>query len=358
MYMPTKNDSSRVSDGVIEKAEELDLRYIKESDKGITRHGSKTHFVYKDPEGKAVRDKKTIKRIKDLVIPPAWKNVWISPRTNTHIQATGIDQRGRKQYIYHPTWEKLCQEAKFDRVEFFGKHLPLIREALERDMTQRGLTERRILATIVWLLEHTFIRIGNEEYAKENQSFGLTTLRNKHVDVDGDRVRFAFTGKSGIEHEQEITNPIVVKTIRKCIELPGYEVFQYLDEEKNKRTVDAADVNQYLQEITGEKVTAKDFRTWGGTIISAQTLVQLGEPEDKERVKQNITHTCKAVSKRLGNTATVCRNYYIHPTIFKTYEKKILIPHIISYKKRKNTNDLKPTEFAVIELLRQYPDVR
>ncbi len=353
--MPTKNDSVHVPEEVIEKAEDLDLRYIKESDKGITRTGSKTRFVYKDEHGKIIRDKNTLKRIKELVIPPAWKDVWISPRTNTHLQATGIDQKGRKQYVYHKEWERLCQEAKFDRVEFFGKHLPLIREALEKDMTQRGLTERRILATIVWLLEHTFIRIGNEEYAKENQSFGLTTLRNKHVDLEGDRVRFAFTGKSGIEHEQEITNPIVVRTIRKCIELPGYEVFQYLDEEKNKRTVDAADVNQYLQEITGEKITAKDFRTWGGTIISAQTLVQIGEPESKTCLKENISNTCKVVSKRLGNTATVCRNYYIHPSIFKTYEKNILIPHIATYKKRKNTQDLKPTEFAVIELLRQYP---
>lgn len=344
-----------VSQEIIDKAEELDVRYIGETTKGITREGDKDHFIFKKADGERVKDKVTLDRIDGLRIPPAWTGIWISPKNNTHLQATGIDQKGRKQYLYHPQWTRLCQEHKFDKVELFGKHLPTIREQIERDMLTRGLTQRRVLATVVWLLEHTFIRIGNEEYAKENQSFGLTTLRNKHVDLEGDRVRFSFKGKSGIEHEKEITNPTVVKTIRKCIELPGYEVFQYLDEEKNRHAVDSQEVNEYLQEMTGEKITAKDFRTWGGTMISAQTLEKIGPAENKTALKKNLSHTCKVVSKRLGNTATVCRSYYIHPTVFKTYEKEILIPHLKAYKNKSKSDEyLKPTEFAVLELLKQY----
>lgn len=344
-----------VSEELIERAEELHLRYIDQAHAGITRSGSKTRFKYLNPDGSRVTDLFTKNRITSLVIPPAWTDVWISPTGNTHLQATGTDQKGRKQYIYHKEWERLCQEAKFDRVELFGKHLPTIRERLERDMTSRGLTERRILATVVWLLEHTFIRVGNEEYARENKSFGLTTLRNRHVDIDGDRIRFAFTGKSGIDHEEEITNPVVVKTIKKCIELPGYEVFQYYDENKERRAVDSAQVNEYLQEITKEKITAKDFRTWGGTMLSAQILCQLGPTSDKEIIKSNLTKTAKRVSGHLGNTPKVCRSYYIHPTVFTTYEKNILIPYITEYRQKSKTENLKPTEFAVLQLLRQYP---
>ncbi|MEK7605747.1 MAG: DNA topoisomerase IB [Patescibacteria group bacterium] len=347
---------SHVPEEVLEKAEKLDLRYITDSIRGISREGSKTSPIYTGSTGERVNDSKTLKRIKDLVIPPAWTGVWISPYANTHLQATGIDQKGRKQYIYHKEWERICQEAKFDRVEFFGKHLPTIREAVERDMTTRGLNEKRVIATVVWLLEHTFIRIGNEEYAKENQSFGLTTLRNKHVDVDGDRIRFTFKGKSGIDHEKDITNPTVVKTIRKCIELPGYEVFQYLNEEHQRHTVDSAEVNQYLQDTTGEQITAKDFRTWGGTMLSANYLCQMETPKTKDDKKKNMTQVVKKVSKNLGNTPTVCRSYYIHPTIFRTYEEDILVPHIKEYRDKPQKEDnLKPTEFAVLELLRNYP---
>ncbi len=353
--MPDNN--SHVPEEVLEKAEKLDLRYTTDSIPGIHREGSKAKPLYKTPEGKTINDAKSLKRIKDLVIPPAWTDVWISPYANTHLQATGIDQKGRKQYLYHKKWEQICQEAKFDRVEFFGQHLPRIREQVERDMVSRGLTQQRVIATVVWLLEHTFIRIGNEEYAKENQSFGLTTLRNKHVDVDGDRIKFSFKGKSGVEHEKDITNPTVVKTIRKCIELPGYEVFQYLDENRERHTVDSEEVNEYLQSVTGEQVTAKDFRTWGGTMLSANYLCQMDQPKTQEEKKQNIRQTCKKVSKNLGNTPTVCRSYYIHPTIFRTYEKDILVPHIREYRsKPQKENFLKPTEFAVIELLRKYPN--
>lgn len=349
--MPTPH----LSDDLITRAQEIHLRYIDQTTKGITRAGNKTKFYYFNHDGSRVIDKTTKDRITSLVIPPAWTEVWISPHANTHLQATGLDIKGRKQYIYHKAWERLCQEAKFDRVELFGQHLPTIRERLERDMTSRGLTERRILATVVWLLEHTFIRVGNEEYARENQSFGLTTLRNRHVDIDGDRVRFAFTGKSGIDHEEEITNPIIVKTIKKCIELPGYEVFQYLDENRERKAVDSAQVNDYLQDITREKITAKDFRTWGGTMLSAQILCQLGATRNKEEIKSNLTKTTKRVSRHLGNTPKVCRSYYIHPAVFKSYEDDILIPYIIEQRQKSKTENLKPTEFAVLELLRNHP---
>ena len=343
-----------VSEEILEKAEDLNLRYVTDSTSGIAREGPKSHFSYRNIDGKTVRERTVLERINSLKIPPAWTNVWISPRTNTHLQATGIDQKNRKQYIYHPKWTKLCQEHKFDKVEIFGQHLPSLREQIERDMITRGLSQKRVIATVVWLLEHTFIRIGNEEYAKENQSFGLTTLRNKHVNLDGDRIRFSFKGKSGVEHEKDITNPAVVKTIKKCIDLPGYEVFQYLDEDKNRRTVDSQEVNDYLKETTGEQITAKDFRTWGGTMLSAQTLVKLGSTKDKNNIKKNLSETCRRVSKSLGNTATVCRSYYIHPTVFKTYEKDILIPHMQAYKNRQGKDGLKPGEFAVLALLKEY----
>ncbi|CAN5136025.1 DNA topoisomerase IB [soil metagenome] len=352
--MADTQTSLHVSEEIIEKAEELDVRYIKESIKGITRIGEKDHFIFRDKSDNRVKDKSTLDRIDGLRIPPAWTDVWISPANNTHLQATGIDQKGRKQYLYHPQWTRLCQEHKFDKVELFGKHLPHIREQIERDMTTRGLNQKRIIATVIWLLEHTFIRIGNEEYAKENQSFGLTTLRNKHVDVDGDHIKFTFKGKSGVEHEKEITNPTVVKTIRKCIELPGYEVFQYLDEDHNRHTVDSQEVNEYLQSLTNEQITAKDFRTWGGTMISAQTLVKIGPAETKTALKKNLADTCKIVSKRLGNTATVCRSYYIHPTVFKSYEDNTLIPFLTVTRAKPKDEYLKPTEHAVLKLLKQY----
>ena len=292
-------------------------------------------------------------RAKKLAIPPAWVEVKLSPDESGHIQAVGIDSRGRKQYIYHPDWVAYNQKHKFESLQRFGEVLPELRETVQGHMRQHELTRERVLATMVWLLEHTFIRVGNKEYAKENQSYGLTTLRNKHVDVVGNNITFSFKGKSNVYHELNIRNPRVATTIKKCIELPGYELFQYLDEDGNRRQIDSADVNEYLKQITGESLSAKDFRTWGGTILAGDTLYQLGAPENGESLEKSLVTAVKEVSQHLGNTVSVCRQYYIHPKIIKSYQKAKLIPHFdtVYHSKVKIPEGLSLEEYAALSLL-------
>lgn len=292
-------------------------------------------------------------RIKKLVIPPAWTNVKISSDVDSHIQAVGIDGKGKKQYIYHPDWVAYNQRSKFESLQRFSEVLPALRETVAGHMRQHELTKERVLATMIWLLEHTFIRVGNKEYAKENQSYGLTTLRNKHVDVEGNSIKFSFKGKSNVYHELNIKHPRVAATIKKCIELPGYELFQYLDDDGNRRHIDSADVNQYLKDITGEDLSAKDFRTWGGTVLAGDTLYQLGEPTEEVPIEKVLIEAVKEVSRHLGNTVSVCRQYYIHPSIIKSYEKKLLVPHFDKiYKSSKSTPaGLTIEEYAAVSLL-------
>lgn len=337
---------------LIKQAEQANLRYISDSIKGFKRFRSGKTFKYIDVHGSVIINQDILERIKRLNIPPAWKDVWISPSENTHLQATGIDDRGRKQYIYHPQWIKICQTNKFSKVVPFAESLPKIRSRVRKDMEVSELLRKKVLATIIWLLEHTFIRVGNEEYAKDNNSFGLTTLRNRHVDVSGIKVRFEFKGKSGIEHLVEVSNPIVARTLKKCIELPGYQLFQCIDEEGKRHVIDSEDVNEYLHEITGEDTTAKEFRTWGGTVLGATTLHSLGSFEDEQGLKQNIVKTVKTVARHLRNTPNVCRKYYIHPTVLNTYEKHILIPHFARISKK--SNGLNVNEYRVLTLLEKY----
>lgn len=346
-----------ITEQLQEQAKESGLRYVSDKSKGISRVKKGKSFAYLDTDGARIKNPDTIHRINKLRIPPAWKNVWICKSPNGHIQATGLDERGRKQYIYHADWISMCQQNKFEKMLDFSEVLPRIRERISQDMNLPGFSEKRILATIVWLLEHTYIRIGNPEYAKENKSFGLTTLRNQHVDVSGNTVTFEFKGKSGVYHSVDISHPRVAKTIRKLEELPGYELFQYIDENKKRRPVDSSEVNDYLKEIAKDDISAKDFRTWGGTVLSAVTLKDLGIFENKTQLKKNVTAAVKTVCKHLGNTPTVCRSYYIHPTVLTTYEKEILIPHF--EKVQKKQADQKPRrlsidEFSVRELLAQY----
>src|SRR3989344_510907 len=311
-------------------------------------------FKYYGIDGKTITDKKTLNRIKSLAIPPAWENVWICPKENGHLQATGIDDRNRKQYIYHPNWISLSSQNKFSKMVDFGLKLPNIRSKVKYDLQSKNLDKRKILATVIWLLEHTFIRIGNAEYASENNSFGLTTLRNKHVEKKGSDIVFRFRGKSGIQHEIEVSNPTVVKTIKRCIELPGYELFKFIDEDGEKHVVDSADVNQFLKDITQDDFSAKDFRTWGATSISANNFYTLGIPENRTSLKKNIIETVKKVANHLNNTVSVCRNYYIHPSVFQTYQENILVPHFGSYKNAKRPG-LSWDEYALIKLLQKYP---
>lgn len=325
-----------LSEEKLKKAlKEESLRYLSDNTPGFFRQKINGKYTYYDLNGKRIDDENTLDRINSLVIPPAWKRVWVSPKKNGHIQATGIDEKGRKQYIYHPDWIKISQENKFSKMLDFGKALPKIRGKVRYELNKEELSKEKILATIIWLLEHTFIRIGNEQYSQENNSFGLTTLRNKHVRVRGNEIKFTFRGKSGVEHEIEIENPKVSKIVRKCIELPGYELFQYIDEDNNRHTVDSNDVNEFLKEITSDEFSAKDFRTWGGTNIASVKLYKTGPYENKTQLKKILTDTCKTVSQRLGNTVSVCRSYYIHPTVFKSYETNMLIPHFVKHFGRK-----------------------
>lgn len=332
------------------------LRYISDAIPGIRRKGVGKGFFYLDPNGIRIINPNTIGRVETMNIPPAWKDVWINPYSHGHLQATGTDSKGRKQYIYHPVWNEICQENKFSKLPTFGQFLPKIRRKVSSDIRLPKLVREKVLATIVWLLEHTFIRVGNEEYAKENNSFGLTTLRNKHVKISKNGVRFEFIGKSGVAHEVSILHPLVKKTIKMCVELPGYHLFQYQDGRNRKHAVDSGDVNEYLQNICGEDITAKDFRTWGGTVLSASTLNSFGVWIKKDDLKRNINKAVKVVSSHLRNTPKVCKNYYIHPVVIHSYEKQILIPHFEQVaKKTSNKNSrLSFDEFAVLELLRKH----
>lgn len=338
-----------------EQLKEEGVRYISDNIPGFSRQKSGDKFNYYNTDGKQIKEASDIERLEKLVIPPAWENVWISPKPNTHIQATGTDAKGRKQYIYHPDWTKIAQENKFGKIIDFGLSLPQIRGRVQKDLEEKSLDKKSVLAAVVWLLEHTFIRVGNEEYYKENDSFGLTTLRNKHIKIKGSKMFFSFKGKSGVETDLEISNPKIAKIIKKCIELPGYEIFQFLDENGEKRVIDSEDVNLFLKEVTGSDFTAKDFRTWGATSLSAKDLFKMGFVADKKIIKKNIIETVKKVAKDLNNTVAICRNYYIHPAIFKTYEKNILVPHFEYYvKDKKEENGLSWHESALIRLLEKY----
>jgi|SRR3989344_2286460 len=341
------------TDEMIDAAKEAHLRYISEQSKGYSRVKKGKSFSYFNTSGEKITDKNTIERINKLRIPPAWKDVWISPTLNTHLQATGLDDKGRKQYIYHSKWIELSQESKFDKLIDFALSLPKIRNRLSYDLQGNLLDKKKVIATVVWLLQKTFIRVGNEEYARENDSFGLTTLRNRHVKVKGSEVKFHFKGKSGVEHLVSVSSPRVAKTIKQCIELPGFELFQFVDEKGNKHTIDSSDINEYLSDTTKEKITAKDFRTWGGTTLSAATLYKLGDFVDEKVLKSNLVETVKAVSKHLRNTVAVCRSYYIHPTIFKSYQEKRLVPHF-NYAVTDSSSGLNKEEYKVLTLLQKY----
>jgi DNA topoisomerase I len=311
-------DLKIVSDS-IEAAEEAGLRYVSDDQPGYTRKAKGDDFDYFDTEGKLIRDEQRLLRIKRLAIPPAWKDVWISPSTNGHIQATGRDARKRKQYIYHERWREMRDENKYERIVSFGKALPKIRRRVSKDLSLPGLPRNKVLAAIVQLLELSFIRVGNEEYARENKSFGLTTMQDRHVDVKGSKMRFRFRGKSGIKHDVDITDRRIAKIILKLQDLPGQELFQCIDEKEDVCDINSQDVNDYLREITGEDFTAKDFRTWAGTVLAAIALNAVGEFETKKQAKTNIKNAVIAVAKTLRNTPAICRKCYVYPAVFENY---------------------------------------
>jgi len=303
----------------LEAAEEAGLRYVSENQPGYGRKAKGDDFEYFDTEGKAVRDEQRLLRIKRLAIPPAWTDVWISPTANGHVQATGRDARKRKQYIYHERWREMRDENKYERIVSFGKALPKIRRRVSKDLSLPGLPRNKAVAAIVQLLEDSFIRVGNEEYARENKSFGLTTMQGRHVDVKGSKMRFRFRGKSGIKHDVDVTDRRIAKIVLKLQDLPGQELFQYVDENDEVCDITSQDVNDYLREITGEDFTAKDFRTWAGTVLAAIALSAVGAFETKKQAKANVKDAIGAVSKILRNTPAICRKCYIHPAVLETY---------------------------------------
>lgn len=295
------------------------MRYVSDDRPGYTRKANGDGFDYFDAEGKPIRDEQRLLRLKRLGIPPAWIDVWICPSPNGHVQATGRDARRRKQYLYHERWREIRDENKYDRIISFGKALPKIRRRVARDLNLPGLPQAKVLATVVRLLERTFIRIGNEEYARENKSFGLTTMKDRHVEVKGSKLRFRFRGKSGREHEVDVTDRRIAKIISKLQDLPGQDLFQYVGEDGQVCEVSSQDVNDYLREITGQDFSAKDFRTWAGTVLTAIALAAQEKFATENQVKANIKTAINAVAKILGNTPAICRKCYVHPAIFESY---------------------------------------
>jgi DNA topoisomerase I len=310
----------------VDSATAAGLRYVSDAMPGIKRLRKGRGFSYVGADGQIIHEKDAIKRFRSLVIPPAWTDVWICPLPDGHLQVTARDARGRKQYRYHPDFRQARDGTKFERLFAFGDVIFKIRERVENDVLLPGLPREKVLATVVWLLERTLIRVGTQELAKSNKSYGLTTLKRKHVAVLGDEVRFEFRGKSGVEHAISVSDDRIAKIVQRCQDLRGQELFQYLDDDGKREQVEAEHVNDYLREITGAEVTAKDFRTWAGTMIAAQILRDIGPATTKKEAERNIVQAVDHTASRLGNTRTVCRKYYIHPKLMEAYLDGDVLP--------------------------------
>jgi DNA topoisomerase-1 len=331
------------------EAKEAGLVYVSDELPGIRRVRRGGGFAYLDAGASRVTDEKTLRRIKQIVIPPAWTDVWISPTPNGHIQATGRDARGRKQYRYHPSFQATRERGKYEHLTDFAMALPEIRRRANEDMRKHGLSRERVLATVVHLLDSTLIRVGNREYAKENGSFGLTTLRDRHVVAGENGILFEFAGKSGKRWRLKISDRRVARIVKACQDLPGQHLFQYLNEAGNRQSVSSTDVNAYLREISGRDITAKDFRTWGGTVLAALALGTFEQFDSEATAKANIRAAIEHVANRLGNTPAICRKCYVHPAILEGYIDRRLKLRAGTSGKRAG---LKPEEAAVLAFLR------
>lgn len=334
-----------------ESAKIAGLRYIRGEGPGIVRKRVGRGFCYIGADGKPVCDRSEIRRIRSLVIPPAWTSVWICAFPNGHLQAVGRDARGRKQYRYHPLYRLVRDQTKFTRMAAFGAVVPTIRKRVLEDLELPGLPKNKVLATVVKLLETTRIRVGNEEYAKNNDSYGLTTMRENHVEVTGRKLRFHFRGKSGLEHDVELADPKLARIVRECQCIPGEELFHYLDENDQVCKIYSEDVNNYLREITGQDFTAKDFRTWAGTGLAALELESLGPFTSETEAKKNVVTAVKAVAKKLGNKPSTCRKYYIHPAVLNAYMDATLIEGIAKVKDSGSPTGLRREEIYVLDLV-------
>jgi DNA topoisomerase-1 len=339
-----------------EAAENAGLLYVTDDKPGITRLKRGNGFRYVQPNGLPITETKTLERIARLAIPPAYSDVWICPRANGHIQATGRDAKGRKQYRYHEKFRSVRDNTKYEHMLEFAAALPAVRSKVDEHLAMRGLPREKVLATIVRLLETTMIRVGNADYAKQNQSFGLTTLRNRHVDIEGGQLRFQFKGKSGKQWRLQLKDRRIAKIVKACQELPGQHLFQYLDTDGVQREVTSSDINSYLKEVSGAEITAKDFRTWSGTVMAALALSECDKFDSEADAKRNIRSAIESVSARLGNTPTICRKCYIHPEIFNSYLSDSLALDIPEEGERESQGDLarlNPEEAAVLLFLQR-----
>lgn len=337
-----------------EAARRAGLAYVTDAFDGIRRRRAGKGWAFYTPEGQLIRDPAERRRILRLAIPPAWTEVWICPDPAGHIQVTARDARGRKQYRYHPDYRAARDHSKFRRILEFSERLPAIRERVERDLRAPELSRRQILATVVRLLDKTLVRVGNDEYARTNQSYGLTTLRGHHVKVEGDDLRFSFRGKSGVRHTITLTDRRIARIIQRCQDLPGQELFQYLDPEGKRQTISSGDVNEYLRDIAGPGITAKDFRTWAGTMLASQELRGTGAAASRREAERNVIAALDAVAERLGNTRAVCRQYYVHPGVVQAYLGGRVAPApepLPSNGRTRRTAALRREEVAVLEFL-------
>ena len=332
----------------VQSAKEAGLRYVTDARPGILRKRAGKGFRYVGPDGKNIRDPETLRRIRSLVIPPAWKDVWITTDPRGHLQATGRDARGRKQSRYHPRWRAVRDETKYERMLLFGTALRRIRERVDEHLALPGLPREKVLATVVRLMDSKLIRVGNDGYARENNSYGLTTMRRKHVKINGSQLLFRFRGKSGVQHQVGVHDRRLARIVRQCQDLPGYELFEYLDAAGQPRTVDSADVNEYLRQISGGEFTAKDFRTWAGTVLASMALRNLAPFDSEKQAKKNVVQAIKDVARRLGNTPAVCRKCYLHPGVLECYMAGSLAPAV--KKKAEDSND-EQTREANLEFL-------
>jgi len=340
-------------------ADAAGLHYVTDAQPGFRRQKMGKSFRYLGRNGRVLRDPRTLARIRSLVIPPAWTDVWICPDALGHIQVTARDARGRKQYRYHPQWRSVRDGAKYGRMLAFGQALPIIRARIEGDLAHRGLSRRRVLAAVIKLLEATLIRVGNEEYARDNGSFGLTTFRDRHAAITGSRVKFRFRGKSGKVHEIGVQDRRLSRIVKSCQDLPGQELFQYVDGRGRRRAVTSSDVNDYLREVTGQAFTAKDFRTWAGTVLAAWALRDLPAVRTRAEAKKNVVRAVERVAGRLGNTVAICRKSYVHPVVFDAYLDGTLgdaLQHRLDHEVREGEHHLQREEMAVLALLHQRLD--
>src|SRR6195952_5311767 len=334
-------------------AKAVGLRYVSDASPGYTRKKSGQGWSYHDAEGKAVKDKELINRFNKLVIPPAYTNVWISLYENGHLQFTGTDAAGRKQYRYHADWNKIRNQSKYHRLQTFASYLPAIREQVDKDLSRRNLDHEKVVALVVRLMELTSIRVGNESYKKLYGSFGLTTLQDRHVKIEGSKLKFEFKGKKGVCHKVSLESRKLAKLVKQCRDIPGKELFQFYNDEGKRCSVGSGDINHYLHEITGEDFTAKDFRTWAGSVSALYAFKEAGEFDTVTECKKKIVSVLDEVAINLGNTRTVCKKYYVHPTVIKSYEEGRLFNYIKKLDEDKDVNaaELNIAEKALLEIL-------